>query len=244
MEIMVKEGRAIVTRPFKLDAWSWKLFIVPNTAGGPSSSCFCSLHHKPAVSALSARRSACSLRMRQEATRRRSHCSLYSGHVPGNRKAITPVPQARYLGLMTVGDPSQNLHLHRHLAAAGNASEDPLSALQRRGRMRSRLRRASASLLEECTMLRQSPLVSARSAYLRQVTSVGRRPDGTLHPTAQMCAAARLPQLMHSLNVARLARLGHMARMPGGSVVKQLLFAGGAGGTEWSGQHATLHAAG
>eukprot|EP00955_Chlamydomonas_euryale_P063034 358532-Chlamydomonas_euryale.AAC.5 len=56
---------------------------------------------------------------------------------------------------------------------------------------------------------------------------MGMRPDGTLHPTAQMCAAAGVPQLMHTLNAARLTRLGHVARTPDESVVKQLLFAEG-----------------
>eukprot|EP00955_Chlamydomonas_euryale_P086928 364257-Chlamydomonas_euryale.AAC.4 len=63
------------------------------------------------------------------------------------------------------------------------------------------------------------PLVSAHSACLRRITSMGRQPDGTLHPAAQVCAAAEVPQLMHVLNAARLARPGHVARMPDESVV-------------------------
>eukprot|EP00955_Chlamydomonas_euryale_P095005 364905-Chlamydomonas_euryale.AAC.17 len=62
------------------------------------------------------------------------------------------------------------------------------------------------------------PLVSAHNTYLRRGTGMGRWPDGTLHPTAQVCAVAEVPQLMHSLTAARLARLGHVARMPDESV--------------------------
>eukprot|EP00955_Chlamydomonas_euryale_P080476 363428-Chlamydomonas_euryale.AAC.7 len=52
----------------------------------------------------------------------------------------------------------------------------------------------------------------------------GRMAPTTLHPR---CAAAGVPRLMHILNVVRLTRLRHMARMPGGSVVQQLSFAEG-----------------
>eukprot|EP00955_Chlamydomonas_euryale_P040775 351806-Chlamydomonas_euryale.AAC.3 len=53
-------------------------------------------------------------------------------------------------------------------------------------------------------------------------TGKGRRPYGTLHPTAQMCAAAGMPQLMHILNAPPLTCPGHVARMPDESVVMQL----------------------
>eukprot|EP00955_Chlamydomonas_euryale_P115762 366375-Chlamydomonas_euryale.AAC.5 len=65
------------------------------------------------------------------------------------------------------------------------------------------------------------------NAYLHRVTGMGRRPDGTLYPTAEMCTAARVPQLMHILNAAQLTCLGHVARMPDESTVKHLLFAEG-----------------
>eukprot|EP00955_Chlamydomonas_euryale_P091654 364639-Chlamydomonas_euryale.AAC.32 len=53
---------------------------------------------------------------------------------------------------------------------------------------------------------------------------MGRRPDGPLHPTAQMCAAEGVPQLIHILSAAQLTLLGHGARMPDESVdrVQQL----------------------
>eukprot|EP00955_Chlamydomonas_euryale_P076864 362807-Chlamydomonas_euryale.AAC.4 len=56
---------------------------------------------------------------------------------------------------------------------------------------------------------------------------MGRRLDGTLHATAQMCAAAGMPQLMHILNAARLTRIGQVAWMPNGPVIQQQLFAEG-----------------
>eukprot|EP00955_Chlamydomonas_euryale_P083560 363869-Chlamydomonas_euryale.AAC.28 len=59
------------------------------------------------------------------------------------------------------------------------------------------------------------------------IPELGRRPDSTLYPTAQTCAAAGVPQLIHILNAAQLTRMGHVDRMPGGSVLKQLLFAKG-----------------
>eukprot|EP00955_Chlamydomonas_euryale_P093656 364796-Chlamydomonas_euryale.AAC.9 len=71
------------------------------------------------------------------------------------------------------------------------------------------------------------PLVSAHNAYLCQVPGIGRRPDGTLHPTAKNSAAVGVPQLMRILNAAKLTCLGHVAGMPDGSVVQLLLFAEG-----------------
>eukprot|EP00955_Chlamydomonas_euryale_P065245 359188-Chlamydomonas_euryale.AAC.12 len=67
------------------------------------------------------------------------------------------------------------------------------------------------------------PLASAHNAYLRRVTGMGRRPDGTLCLPAQMCAAPGCPQLTHTFNAARLKSLRHVSRMPDGSVGKQLL---------------------
>eukprot|EP00955_Chlamydomonas_euryale_P019079 203207-Chlamydomonas_euryale.AAC.5 len=67
---------------------------------------------------------------------------------------------------------------------------------------------------------------------------MGKRLDGTLHPTAQMCTAAGVPQLMHVLNAVQLTGLGHVARMPDGSVVKQLLFASWWYWVTWSLGHA------
>jgi len=49
-------------------------------------------------------------------------------------------------------------------------------------------------------------------------------------PSTRQHSRARrqgVPQLMHILNAAKLTRLEHVARMPNGSVVKQLLFAEG-----------------
>eukprot|EP00955_Chlamydomonas_euryale_P061908 358229-Chlamydomonas_euryale.AAC.13 len=62
--------------------------------------------------------------------------------------------------------------------------------------------------------------------------------------TAQMCAAAGVPQLKHILNTARLTRLGHATRMPDESVVKQLVVCLRAGGIGWHGWQATLHVGG
>eukprot|EP00955_Chlamydomonas_euryale_P066321 359517-Chlamydomonas_euryale.AAC.10 len=73
---------------------------------------------------------------------------------------------------------------------------------------------------------RQRP-TRRHNAYLRRITGMSRRPDGTLHPTAQMCAAAGVPQVMCILSAARLTRLGHVAGMPDESMVQQLLFAEG-----------------
>jgi len=136
---------------------------------------------------------------------------------------------------MTAEDPSQKPHFHRRLAAAGKAFKDLLPALPRPGSMRTRamlyrfyvVPALLYAVPETCGLTdhQLQPLVGAHNAYLRRITGMGRRPEGTLHPTAQMCAAAGVPQLMHVLNAARLTRLGHVARMPDESVVKQLLFA-------------------
>eukprot|EP00955_Chlamydomonas_euryale_P089822 364496-Chlamydomonas_euryale.AAC.6 len=94
-----------------------------------------------------------------------------------------------------------------------------------------RLRRPSPSL--RCTGDQRPHRAAAAAACQRphrlpaRVTGMGRRPDGTLHPTARICVAAGVPRLMHIFNAARLIRLGHIARMPDASVVKQLLFADG-----------------
>eukprot|EP00955_Chlamydomonas_euryale_P003438 37024-Chlamydomonas_euryale.AAC.1 len=66
-----------------------------------------------------------------------------------------------------------------------------------------------------------APLISAHNGYLRRITGMVRRPDGTLYPTAQLCAVAGVPQFLQLLNAARLTRLGHVARMPDTSIVKQ-----------------------
>eukprot|EP00955_Chlamydomonas_euryale_P033189 347308-Chlamydomonas_euryale.AAC.1 len=72
------------------------------------------------------------------------------------------------------------------------------------------------------TAQKLQPLVSAHDAYMRRVTGMGRRPDGTLHPTAQICAAAGMPLLMQILKATMLTCLGHVARMPDGSVDQHL----------------------
>eukprot|EP00955_Chlamydomonas_euryale_P089460 364467-Chlamydomonas_euryale.AAC.7 len=56
------------------------------------------------------------------------------------------------------------------------------------------------------------------------------RAEGRMAPSTRQHSRARrqgVPQLMHILNAAKLTRLEHVARMPNGSVVKQLLFAEG-----------------
>eukprot|EP00955_Chlamydomonas_euryale_P086251 364199-Chlamydomonas_euryale.AAC.13 len=74
---------------------------------------------------------------------------------------------------------------------------------------------------------RPAALISAHNGYLRRITGMIRRPDGILYPTAQLCATAGVPQFLQLLNAARLTRLGHVARMPDTSTVKQLFFAEG-----------------
>eukprot|EP00955_Chlamydomonas_euryale_P119050 366571-Chlamydomonas_euryale.AAC.27 len=56
---------------------------------------------------------------------------------------------------------------------------------------------------------------------------MGRRPDGTIHPTAEMCAAAGVPQLLHILNAARPHVPWTHGPMPDGFVVRHLMFAEG-----------------
>jgi len=56
-------------------------------------------------------------------------------------------------------------------------------------------------------------------------TSPGWAEGRTLYPTAQMCAAVGVPQLMRIINTVQLTRLGHVARMSDESVIEQLLFA-------------------
>eukprot|EP00955_Chlamydomonas_euryale_P069869 360607-Chlamydomonas_euryale.AAC.2 len=146
-----------------------------------------------------------------------SFCKVYTRR--WNKSQL--LGQASYLGLMTAEDPSQNAHLHRRLAAAGKAFEDLLSALRRPGSMHTRafkdllpaLRRPGSmhtrAILHRLyfvpallyavpetsglTDYQLQPLVSAHNAYLRRITGMGRRLDGPLHATAQMCTAAGGP---------------------------------------------------
>eukprot|EP00955_Chlamydomonas_euryale_P101124 365325-Chlamydomonas_euryale.AAC.22 len=105
-------------------------------------------------------------------------------------------PYARYLGLMTAEDASKNPNLHRRLAAAGEAFKDLLPALRRVGSMRTRAMLYGVFVVPSLlyavpetsglTHHQLQPLISAHNAYLRQVTGMGGRLDGTLYPTAHM----------------------------------------------------------
>eukprot|EP00955_Chlamydomonas_euryale_P007345 77848-Chlamydomonas_euryale.AAC.1 len=73
-------------------------------------------------------------------------------------------------------------------------------------------------------------LISAHNAYLCWVIGTGRRPDGTCAQRLRCAQLQGCPQLMHILNATQFTRLGNVARMPDGSVVKQLFFAEGLAG--------------
>ena len=89
------------------------------------------------------------------------------------------------------------------------------------------------SIPEVCAFSDQdlAPLAVAHNNYLRRLTGMWRRPDGTYHPLEELTAAAGVPTLQQCIDAQRLTRLGHIARMPDTSVVKQLLFATGLVGT-------------
>ena len=70
-------------------------------------------------------------------------------------------------------------------------------------------------------------LSSAHNDYLRRITGMWRRADGTYYPLRDLYRATGVPSLLNILHTARLTRLGHVGRMPNTSVVKQLLFATG-----------------
>eukprot|EP00955_Chlamydomonas_euryale_P101659 365362-Chlamydomonas_euryale.AAC.14 len=112
--------------------------------------------------------------------------------IPGTCEAIAWAHQARYLGLMPAEDPSQTPHLYRRLAASGKIFKDLLPALRPAGSMRTRamLYRVYVvpailyAVLETCGLTdhQLEPLVRVHNAYLRRITNMGRRPDGTLPP--------------------------------------------------------------
>eukprot|EP00955_Chlamydomonas_euryale_P052638 355232-Chlamydomonas_euryale.AAC.4 len=85
------------------------------------------------------------------------------------------------------------------------------------------------------------PLGSFHNSYLRRVTGMGKRPDATLFPTAQMCAAAGEPPAHADPKCGEAhAPRKQVARMPDGSVVKQPLVAERLVCMEWSAGHTPL----
>ena len=68
--------------------------------------------------------------------------------------------------------------------------------------------------------------------YLRRITGLWRRTDGTLYPLQSLFQASGVHSLPDILDSARLTRLGHVARIPDESVVKQLLCAEGLTGAQ------------
>eukprot|EP00955_Chlamydomonas_euryale_P028851 304062-Chlamydomonas_euryale.AAC.20 len=106
--------------------------------------------------------------------------------VSGTSEAIAWAPQARYVGITTAREPP-------HAQAPGGDGE----SRQCQGSMRTQamLYRVDAvqaflyALPKTSGLMdwRLQPLVSSHNAYLHRVTGMGRSPEGSLHPTAQMC---------------------------------------------------------
>lgn len=157
--------------------------------------------------------------------------------VPGAGASIAVVPVARYLGWLLTSDLSPAPLLQRRLAAAGAAYKSIARALKQPGdrATRAMLYRAyvvpalTYSIPEVCAFSDRvlAPLVAAHNNFLRGLTGLWRRPDGTYYPLQQLTTAAGVPTLQRCIDAQRLTRLGHVARLPDTSVVKQLLFAVG-----------------
>ncbi len=157
--------------------------------------------------------------------------------VQGTGASITVVPAARYLGWLLTADRSASPLLARRLAAAGMAYRRIASALRLPGPRRTRatlykvyvLPVLLAGIPDTCAFsdAELAPLATAHNDYLRRLTGMWRRPDGRSYPLHDLSAATGVPSLQACIDSQRLTRLGHVARMPDSSVVKQLLFATG-----------------
>eukprot|EP00955_Chlamydomonas_euryale_P098739 365166-Chlamydomonas_euryale.AAC.5 len=96
----------------------------------------------------------------------------------------------------------------------------------------SRLRRPSTPVRFARDQRPHGPVAAPPSSAPQMPTCAGTRAwaEGQVAASTrpgERCTAALVPQLMHILTTMRFTRLGHMARMPDGSVDKQLLFAEG-----------------
>ena len=161
--------------------------------------------------------------------------------VPDAGASIAVVQVARYLGWLITADRSASPILQRRLAAAGAAHRQIARALKQPGEQRTRamlyrtcvVPALTYGIPETCSFSDHdlAPLAVAHNNYLRRLTGLWRRPDGTYYPLDQLTAAAGVPSLQACIDAQRLTRLGHVARMPDSSVVKQLLFATGLVGT-------------
>ena len=148
------------------------------------------------------------------------------------------VPETRYMGQLFRSDGDMQAEVRRRISAASFAFHGLKNVLlDRRGRsLRTRGNIYKTFVLPRLlfgapetwalTGAQLGGLSAVHNSLLRRMAGVRLGP-GLAMPNAVLHTVTGVPALPRHLAHLRLRRLGHMARMPDGSVVKQLLFAKG-----------------